>query len=648
MFSAVVPLDVWLVASAKGSVIIVTGLVCGLLLRRAAAAARHIVLWIALSAQLLVPVAPWLVRGRSLVVAVPQRPSAMFSTMTAPVARVFSGTRTAGPDRMAPATLNWRRWISAFLMIGVLFALLRLAIAAAVADRVKRRSTPLCDPEWIALLGGRNVELRVCNDVELPATLGVLHPVILLPADCHHWSPSIRLHVLMHELAHIARNDYVAQFAAQIAVALFWFNPLAHLALRRMRTEAENASDDYVLRAGVRPSAYAGTLVALNETPRHTPLPRLGAVGMAGAGPLQKRVRAIVSPSRNWSRSHVRLVAVAIAAFAAVVPLTAIERAAPERPYEIDCRPLYVKNAPFRETSGRLTLDDGTSSFYFFHWPDPDRCVEASFSLDARFTGDDRDVAVTPLLHALVREKHGDVDRVAWVTESGGALKRSLRVNGIEQPWDTSADDWYHSLMPEVVRLSSAGIAPRAKRILDRDGLPGLVAELPLLGHDGIREEYLAALLSLRSPDQLPRRELIAVAKPALAGFEPAFARLLSEIVMREGTDRLTREEVLSATAQLTDGADRNTVLEAMSHHPDADVRGAALDAIALLPDDVWHRIFLDRASDVYLHGDAATIDAYFRAVEGIRGSYDRNLLLDALLERDPSAAVRRRIALAR
>ena len=665
----IVPVDVWFASSAKGSIIIVAALVCARLLRRAPAAARHIVLLIALSAQLLIPMAPLLFHARALVVPMPPRAALMLSPVMAPVVRVFAETRKIAADRAAstPARFAWRPWINMILTIGLLLALLRLAIAAAVAYRVKRRSTRLTDPGWIAVLEeerrtagiSRKVELRECGDVELPATLGVARPVILLPLDCHRWSPSIRRHVLLHELAHIARNDYVTQLVAQVAVALFWFNPLMHFTTRRMRAEAENASDDHVLRAGVRPSAYAGTLVALNEVPSRRFLPQFGAVGVAGARQLEERVRAIVSPSRDWSRRNVLAVAAAVGALAIVVPLTAIERLAavpapasrrtvPGGGEEISCKPLYVKNASFRETSGKLTLDDGTSSFYFFRRPDPGRCVEASFSLDARFTDDDRDVAITPRLRALVREKRGDVDRVARIVESGGALLKTFRINGVAEPWGPSADDWYHSVMPDVIRMSSAGIAPRVERILDRSGFPGLTAELARLGDDGVREQCLASLLSLRSPDQLPRRELIALASPALAGFEPSFAYLLSEIVTREGTDRSSREAVLTATARLADGADRNIVLETMSHHPDAAVRNAALDAIGLLPGDVWQRIFLDRASQFYLRGDEASIDEYFRAVEGIRSSYDRGMLLDALLDRGPSPEVRRRIALAR
>jgi beta-lactamase regulating signal transducer with metallopeptidase domain len=85
-------------------------------------------------------------------------------------------------------------------------------------------------------------------------TIGILRPVILLPADAVSWPVERRALVLAHELAHVGRFDTLTQLMAQVAVALFWFDPLLWLAARRMGVEREFACDDAGLREGSAPS----------------------------------------------------------------------------------------------------------------------------------------------------------------------------------------------------------------------------------------------------------------------------------------------------------------------------------------------------------------------------------------------------------
>ena len=79
---------------------------------------------------------------------------------------------------------------------------------------------------------------------------GFFRPTILLPADASNWQEERLRAVLLHELAHIQRNDWESQLIAQVMCAVYWFNPLVWFAARRMRVEAERACDDHVLNAG--------------------------------------------------------------------------------------------------------------------------------------------------------------------------------------------------------------------------------------------------------------------------------------------------------------------------------------------------------------------------------------------------------------
>ena len=78
----------------------------------------------------------------------------------------------------------------------------------------------------------------------MPLTWGLFRPVIVLPSGAEHWPEDRRRIVLSHELAHIARHDWLLQICAELVRALYWFHPLAWLAAARLRQESERACDD--------------------------------------------------------------------------------------------------------------------------------------------------------------------------------------------------------------------------------------------------------------------------------------------------------------------------------------------------------------------------------------------------------------------
>ncbi len=123
--------------------------------------------------------------------------------------------------------------------------------------------------EWLHIKKG--VTLKLCARA-VPATYGWLKPVILLPVACiNGLSPRQVEAVLLHELAHIKRDDFFWNLVFQLSQIFLYFNPFCQMLQRHALSEAEKACDDWVIQFGYSPAEYSEALVKIarmeNEIP---------------------------------------------------------------------------------------------------------------------------------------------------------------------------------------------------------------------------------------------------------------------------------------------------------------------------------------------------------------------------------------------
>ena len=137
---------------------------------------------------------------------------------------------------------------------------------------------------------------------------------MLIPADAENWSTDQQRAVLLHELAHVQRWDWLTQTIAHISCAIYWFNPLIWVADRRMRLERERACDDHVLTSGCRATDYASHLLEIARTSCPSVFAARAAVAMAQPSWIEKRLRVILATDRN--RRPVTKVAVTVSVLA--------------------------------------------------------------------------------------------------------------------------------------------------------------------------------------------------------------------------------------------------------------------------------------------------------------------------------------------
>ena len=220
---------------------------------------------------------------------------------------------------------------------GVCAVVARLVVGLVAVQWMSRRTVRVVDAPWLPLAVDLAAELGITRRLTflesaratMPMASGIFAPSVLMPEDANRW-PLERLRiVLLHELAHVKRRDCLTHVIAQLACALHWFNPLAWVAARHIRTERERACDDLVLACGTRGPDYAEELLEIARAMRGGRYPALLAgatLAMAHRSQLEGRLIAILDP--KVPRSGVSRLRTAIAAATvacALPPLAAMQ-----------------------------------------------------------------------------------------------------------------------------------------------------------------------------------------------------------------------------------------------------------------------------------------------------------------------------------
>jgi len=104
--------------------------------------------------------------------------------------------------------------------------------------------------------------------VNVPCVVGFIKPIILLPlSTLTHLSVENIEMILLHELSHIKRNDYLINIFQTILDILFFYNPGYRWISEQARIERELACDDMVILVSNDALTYAKTLALVEDSP---------------------------------------------------------------------------------------------------------------------------------------------------------------------------------------------------------------------------------------------------------------------------------------------------------------------------------------------------------------------------------------------
>jgi len=256
-------------------------------LRNATARTRYLVSSVALLLMLLLAVATFV--NLSL-----HDAPAPIASLSAPAAQ---------PDAFLPP-LVWF-WFAGVVVLGI-----RSIHAWLSARRFSRRGASRAADIWQTKLHDlatrlsitKPVRLAISTVAEVPAVIGWLRPVVLMPASALSGLGTDQIESLLaHELAHICRNDYLVNLFQTVAETLFFYHPAIWWLNSRIREERENCCDDLAVEVCGNRIAYARALTDLEEL--RGVAPRFAMA--AGGGRLLRRVERLLNVPKSPARTPI-------------------------------------------------------------------------------------------------------------------------------------------------------------------------------------------------------------------------------------------------------------------------------------------------------------------------------------------------------
>ena len=480
-----------------------------------------------------------------------------------------------------------------------------LALARLVA--LQARAEVLVDGHWLSALARaqrrmgfkHGTALLTSDELASPISWGLMRPVILLNSRAVEAAGEAEA-IIAHELAHVARLDWIKLLLARVTTALFWFNPLVWLLAREAHQLREEAADDTVLAANIADTDYAQLLVGVAR--HECPGLLLGAHGVAPSkNSLARRIARVLdgkSARGPVARSFALGVfagAVLVAAPLAALTLTpaAAKRSNVSSP-SVAATAAQPSSAPQAEpvkadlphiiAQGVSTSVSTAVAAASAVAEEPDRAevVREAEREAARATRDaQREVAreaaraARDAEHQARDAEHQARDAAREAQRAGEEAKIKVKILGITPEYVGAM----RAAAPSLARLDYSdfagmrviGVTPEFARALAAAGFPSITAdELVQARAVGVTGDYVRAMRQAGV-----RGDLDDFVQLRAVGVEPAFVARVRLSGMRSvSTDDLVEIHTLGTTRALPRPAPSASPHSMHERNPDPDPDG--------------------------------------------------------------------------
>lgn len=210
-------------------------------------------------------------------------------------------------ELVVETTLTWMDYVTLclpylviFWAMGLVYFSIRFLLNLYGVKKLQAGEHELIPNEWLTKIENFKVQLNIQKNVQVflskqvkePITFGHFKPVILLPISLITGFDTKAVEmILLHELAHIKRHDYVVNLGQSVIEIILFYHPLVWWLSKDIRELREHCCDDLVLSLGDNRATYVETLTALQWRKIGGVSNRLSLSASGGNAGFSKRIK---------------------------------------------------------------------------------------------------------------------------------------------------------------------------------------------------------------------------------------------------------------------------------------------------------------------------------------------------------------------
>jgi uncharacterized protein (TIGR03435 family) len=313
----------------------------------------------------------------------------------------------------------WLSWVAAVWMTGAVIFWLRLMGGWMIAERLRHRHVRPAPGQWQHAFDRLRAQLRVSRPVRLlvsglvhaPAVVGLLRPVVLVPVGALAGLPAEHMEaLLLHELAHIRRYDYLVNALQNMVEVLLFYHPAVWWVSGHMRSERELCCDDVAVAVTGDAQSYARALAEVGAAQHAHYHAALASTG----GSLANRVARLLGEPRPASRTHSSAAVGVAAALVAITAMAVVGQTTRTRFEVASIKPAGGRGGGMmRPMPGRLTasaplrvlMEAAYNVQSFQIVGGPDWAASDGYAVDAKASGNPEHAQMMLMLQSLLEDR---------------------------------------------------------------------------------------------------------------------------------------------------------------------------------------------------------------------------------------------------